>query len=132
MGHSGFILSFGTGADNKSILYFYIKDDKPVLLAECEKSNYETDYDDKGNRKLITTFGSVISETVIYYNINNQIYRFNFNSFVYDLFCTDNERVSVTYDDNDDNFIINIFPKDNFTIVSSKQAYINGDILYIK
>lgn len=65
MGHSGFILSFETGADNKSILYFYLKNDKLVLIAECNKSNYETDCDDIGNRKLITTFGSVIFETAV-------------------------------------------------------------------
>jgi hypothetical protein len=132
LNHSGFIFSFGTGADTKSILYFYTKEDIPILLAECDKSNYEIYSDDEDNRKLITTSGSIISETIIYYNIIDKIYKFNMNSFIYNLLFTDNEIVSVIYDDTEDKFSINVCSKNNLTVVSSMEAYIDGNTLYIK
>lgn len=130
--HSGFILSFGTGADHKNILYFYIEADMPVLLAECDKSNYEISSGDEGNRKLITSFGSMIPETAVYYNIDGQVYRFDMNSFIYDSFCADNEMVSVRYDSAEEKFLIDICSKADLAVVSSMEAYIDGDALYIR
>lgn len=132
LGYSGFILSFMTGADHKSILYFYIEEDLPVLLAECDKSNYEIGSDDEGNRKLATSFGSMTSETKAYYFIEGQIYQFNMNSFIEDYFCSDNEIASVRYNNDKEKFLIDIYSKNDFSVVSSMEAYIDGDLLYIR
>lgn len=132
LNNSGFILSFGVGANYKAILYFYVDDKKPKLLVECDKSNYEIDPDNEGNKKLVTNFGSMISEVVVYYSIQNVIYRINLNDFISKQLCADNETASIMYDNTKNKFTIDILDSGNLNSKSSKEAYILDNILYIK
>jgi len=133
LNQNGFIISFMSGINYKPILYFYMnKENKmPVLLAECDKTNYEITSDNNETKKLLTNFGSITGESIIYYFIENKIYRIAMNSFIYDLFCVNNEIISINYDETKTKFTIDICSEVDFTIISTKEAYIIGNKLYI-
>jgi len=130
---SGFVLSFTAGANYRPILYFYMEDNMPVLLAECNKSSYEIDSGDEKTRKLLSCSGSMIGEAAVYYFASDRIYMLDINAFAYSQFCENNETVSVNYDGSKDKFMIDIIPNAGETDdIISKEAYIRGNALYVK